>query len=463
MYYFISFDTELKDESQNLLLPKAFDLAILNEKLELHDSMQIRFPPAEDMSNETILQCWHIALGNLITIISQTEERWLVLPTSKHQTLFHIFKSKCKMKSKATKCGDLEKLIAEGGISGTDGIQEYMTIEEMVSIAKAIGAKSFSKNHEVFPQIQTKEDKRKNGILMCSSYYYIADARSGKFHKKDSKCLKRIPAEYWQGLGKNAVSDGYTPCPSCYGKSKEMFNAVPSDTTYAQSIEKRLIDGKYAAITKIIARCHVQTHPGFLTKNLVAKHKCIEKDCTFFEKLKPDYWISLEITEKKEKERRQKRKEANKLAKDRNGFIKETLEECGCIYVTSIQEDDTLVGISYIYDRKVDLMPKIIFLRKELGKIVKLQARIGSVEAIEKLIKKPRRETREVTDVRKAPKIGNAAKKRLAAIGVYCLEDLFGRNADALYKLDCERSGKPVNRRYIEAYRSAVEFANGME
>jgi hypothetical protein len=82
---------------------------------------------------------------------------------------------------------------------------------------------------------------------------------------------------------------------------------------------------------------------------------------------------------------------------------------------------------------------------------------------IEQLIRKPRRETRKVTDVRKAPKVGAATKKRLAALGVYCLEDLFGRNGDALYKLDCELSGESVNRRYLTAYRSAVEFADEID
>jgi hypothetical protein len=79
------------------------------------------------------------------------------------------------------------------------------------------------------------------------------------------------------------------------------------------------------------------------------------------------------------------------------------------------------------------------------------------------LVRILKKKMRKVTDVRKAPKVGVATKKRLAALGVYCLEDLFGRNGDALYELDCELSGKPINRRYLTAYRSAVEFADKME
>jgi len=146
---------------------------------------------------------------------------------------------------------------------------------------------------------------------------------------------------------------------------------------------------------------------------------------------------------------------------DNDIYIKETLEDSGHIHITSIREEArNLLVIYYIYDKRINLEPEIKFLRETLKKIIKMQARIGSDEAIEQLIRKPRRETRKVADLRKAPKVGIAAKKRLARLGVYCLEDLFGRNGDFLYRLDCEISGEKVNRRYLTAYRSAVMFAN---
>jgi len=189
----------------------------------------------------------------------------------------------------------------------------------------------------------------------------------------------------------------------------------------------------------------------------------MEKRCFLFERLKPDYWIALEKIEMFKKTERAKRKEEKRLVKDRNMFIHDILEGSGCVYVTSIQENDSLISISYIYDRTVDLKPEIRFLRNELHKTIKLQARVGTEEAIEKLIKKPRREMRITTDVRKAPKVGDVTRRRLALLGVYCLEDLFGRNGDALYKLDCKLTGKAVNRRFLHSYRSAVNYANNME
>ncbi|MDR1069754.1 MAG: hypothetical protein LBL37_03085 [Gracilibacteraceae bacterium] len=235
-----------------------------------------------------------------------------------------------------------------------------------------------------------------------------------------------------------------------------------------EQLSKRLIDGNYANDDKIIARCHLRTHRGFLTKNLVKSHNCIVKECPFLDKMGREYWQNLEIAKQTKKDNRLKIKingtQTLKMKHDRDAFIREILENSGSIHVTAIREEyrNSLV-IYYIYDRKIDLTPEIRILGKKLGKIIKLQAKVGSEGVIEQLIRKPRRETRKITDVRKAPKVGAATKKRLTALGVHCLEDLFSRSGEALYKLDCELSGESINRRYLAAYRSAVEFADKME
>ena len=232
----------------------------------------------------------------------------------------------------------------------------------------------------------------------------------------------------------------------------------------AEQIQMRLINGNFANSGNIIARCHLLAHRGYLSKALVKSHACIAKKCPFFEKLKPEYWNALEAAEQEKKDNRLKRKQKLEMESERDTLIRETLEDSGCVHVTSIREEKkNLLIINYIYDKRVDLAPEVEFLRENLKRTIKLQARKGSEEAIEQLIRKPRRELRKVTSLRKAPKVGAATIKRLSALGVYCLEDLFGRNGDDLYDLDCDLSNEQVNRRYLTAYRSAVEFANGME
>ena len=47
----------------------------------------------------------------------------------------------------------------------------------------------------------------------------------------------------------------------------------------------RLIDGRYVDSDKVIARCHLQTHCGYLSKNLMKSHDCLKKKCSFFNRL----------------------------------------------------------------------------------------------------------------------------------------------------------------------------------
>jgi len=300
-------------------------------------------------------------------------------------------------------------------------------------------------------------------ILNCDSYNYIVDSRSGVFHSKESLCLYKIPVDAIQGVVKYPDKEGYTPCQECIKEEDKSLTEKNNCNSNVYEVEKRLIDGHYASNNKIIARCHNLIHRGYLTKRLTKSHKCIEKKCTFFQKLRPEYWEALERSEIAKENERLKMKGIKKTLKDREAMIRELFEDCGCVYKTSIVENDDLVGISYIYDKRVDLLPEIRFLRNKLGKTVKLKAMRGTDEAIEKLIKKPRRETQQVTDLCKAPKVGKAIKERFALLGIFCLEDLFGRNGVQLYRLDCKLSGKQVNRKYLNAYRSAVDFANNME
>ena len=228
-------------------------------------------------------------------------------------------------------------------------------------------------------------------------------------------------------------------------------------------LEVRLIDGNYTKKSNALAHCHAQIHRGYLTKSLIKTHDCFRKNCSFFEKLKPEYWAAREAAERGQENRKQKLKAAAIAREERDSFIRETLGAGGCVHVTSIHEKkENILTITYIYDLKPNLSNEIALLQKKYKMKIILCANAGTVETIEKLIKAPRRENRIVTDLCKAPKVGNATKKRLAALGVYCLEDLFGRNAKALYAMDCKKSGQTVNRRYLTAYASAITFAHTM-
>ena len=156
----------------------------------------------------------------------------------------------------------------------------------------------------------------------------------------------------------------------------------------------RLIDGRQVSEGKIVARCHVLTHPGHLTKGLVEEHDCITKKCTFLEKTNTAYWQALESAARHKRYERALRKREQRAKTDRDSFIRMTLEANGHIHVTSVCETaKRLLAVSYIYDKRIDLSPEIRLLCRKYGKTLKLQARFGSTAAIEALIREPRQQT----------------------------------------------------------------------
>ena len=156
----------------------------------------------------------------------------------------------------------------------------------------------------------------------------------------------------------------------------------------------RLIDGHFTTSDKVIARCHLETHRGFLSKNLIQSHGCMSKECPFFERVNQEYWKSLDKARLKKKQNRLSRKQSIQALNDRDALIRRILESNGHIHVTAIREvyRNTLI-ISYIRDQFVELAPEIEVLRKKLGKNIKLQAIISPDYIVEQLIREPRRRT----------------------------------------------------------------------
>ena len=229
----------------------------------------------------------------------------------------------------------------------------------------------------------------------------------------------------------------------------------------------KLINGARASEANVIGYCHLEKHHGYLTKNLMKAHECLEKKCPFLKKLNINYWRGREAFEQRQKDKliKQKQQAETKIKNDayRDSFIRKTLEESGNIYVTVIrQENKNSLTVSYISDKRVDIRLQAKFLQSKYRSTkIRFNPAAASEAAIEKLIREPRRKAGKDADLLKIPGVGPIAKRRLIAIGIHCVEDLLGRDGDNLYDLDCEVSDEKVNLRFLRVYRNAVEFANG--
>jgi hypothetical protein len=54
------------------------------------------------------------------------------------------------------------------------------------------------------------------------------------------------------------------------------------DNRYQSSHNRPCIDGSITGCGKCVAYCTYEQHPGFLTEELKAKHKCVEKQCNYY-------------------------------------------------------------------------------------------------------------------------------------------------------------------------------------
>ena len=66
-------------------------------------------------------------------------------------------------------------------------------------------------------------------------------------------------------------------------KMSERFPSYDQmDKAYRKGYVRPCIDGIRRGSAKCRAYCHYEEHPGFLTKKLIRKQRCIEKDCDYF-------------------------------------------------------------------------------------------------------------------------------------------------------------------------------------
>lgn len=61
--------------------------------------------------------------------------------------------------------------------------------------------------------------------------------------------------------------------------------------------------------------------------------------------------------------------------------------------------------------------------------------------------------------LRQIPGIGPSMERHLQAIGIHCVEDLAGKDPEALYFADCEAQRAQVDRCVLYVYRMAVYYA----
>lgn len=63
------------------------------------------------------------------------------------------------------------------------------------------------------------------------------------------------------------------------------------------------------------------------------------------------------------------------------------------------------------------------------------------------------------TDLKKIPGVRENMKQMLIDIGIFCVEDLKGKDPEELYRLSCKYYNQKVDRCVLYVYKEAIYFA----
>lgn len=147
-----------------------------------------------------------------------------------------------------------------------------------------------------------------------------------------------------------------------------MRNTKKSLPTYCPTC---YINGSKCNKKNCIGYCHNAIHRGYLSLALMKQHKCIERECKYFKKIKNSYyWMHKEKAKKKFNENKQRKKDEIKKANTILNRFKELTANINSFCVTDIQKKDGVYILKCAALRFADISAQISTVRREMNEKV---------------------------------------------------------------------------------------------
>lgn len=111
----------------------------------------------------------------------------------------------------------------------------------------------------------------------------------------------------------------------------------------------RTVNGGRCTVGQRVGYCWLEKHRGYVTKQIMVEHQCIEKQCPFFQKYEDaPYWKEKE----KRKKDKQNRKELEKIQKEKEQsvlmlFRNETLD-LSDFAIIGIKQEGKVYVVSFV-------------------------------------------------------------------------------------------------------------------
>lgn len=108
----------------------------------------------------------------------------------------------------------------------------------------------------------------------------------------------------------------------------------------------KCIDDIRRTYKRCIGFCNNNIHKGFITKELIQKHKCLEKKCTFLDAIEDHpYILAYQKKEKAKNEKKQNKNNAKKIIEFANEVLPEDVNTIFCKHLY----DSTFILILHSY------------------------------------------------------------------------------------------------------------------
>jgi hypothetical protein len=193
----------------------------LSDELEVVSSRAWKNPEPGETDRDAAMLSWDAAMAEVKDYLGEASERQLLFPNKHALQLFHIMKSRCKVKLQTTHNGALDSLIDWSQIIYSNEIAIPVVFEELSSynVSQLIG------KDLLVPNKHKRNAVSRKGIFNCASYHYIGDRLTMTYHKKTCKCLDEVADKDINGIGKNPNQKIWRSCPFCEAE-KSTINSL---------------------------------------------------------------------------------------------------------------------------------------------------------------------------------------------------------------------------------------------
>ncbi|MCL2526020.1 MAG: helix-hairpin-helix domain-containing protein [Coriobacteriia bacterium] len=218
-----------------------------------------------------------------------------------------------------------------------------------------------------------------------------------------------------------------------------------------------LFNGSLCKASEVVGHCNSMSHHGYISKNLLKKHRCLEKECVQLVKFNPDFWEGFEKRQLDAEQRKEKWKRKKALRTNRNRLIYGLLSDREDIFTTQISErnDRAVIGLTGNSSSPI------------LKEVKKRVSGIYNQKVYFEFSRSKKSTQRQIVASRKSqhdllliPGVGKATKRNLQNIGYFHIEDLIHQDPEMLYRKDRDLRGKKATMRDRNIYRKAVRYAS---